>query len=332
MQRPYVSRNGNTYVQRTYVVNNVSYTNVYRSYNYGGYPYYGYSPPYYYNPGYYGWAYNPWPAPVAYGWGWGGAPWYGAYAGYYAPYPVYPSAAFWLTDFVIAASLRAAYAANAEAATTGFLDNSSSEFLVASLAPMVPAADTAAPMSAEVKQALADEVKAELAAEKAAAGKGSATAAPAAASNQAPPALDPAWKVFVVATALDETADSVECALTPGDVITRTSESPDADRKVTVKVMSSKKADCAVGKEVLVGVEDLQEMHNYFREQMDGGMKSLAEKQGTGGLPKAPDTSTVPGEVPPPAADTTAAKTLQDQQSAADQAEAQAKQEVASSQ
>jgi hypothetical protein len=73
-------------------------------------------------------------------------------------------------------------------------------------------------------------------------------------------------------------------------------------------------------------------MHNYFREQMDGGMKSLSEKQGTGGLPKAPDTSTVPGEVPAPPADTTAAKALQDQQSAADQAEAQTKQEVASSQ
>jgi len=95
-------------------------------------------------------------------------------------------------------------------------------------------------------------------------------------------------------------------------------------------VTSSKKADCAVGKDVLVSVDDLQEMHNKFREQLDGGMKSLAEKQGTGGLPKAPDTSTVPGEVPAPPADTSAAKTLQEQQAAADQTETAVKQEAAS--
>jgi hypothetical protein len=37
VQRPYVTRNGRSYVSRTVVVNNVSYTSVYRSYSYGGY-------------------------------------------------------------------------------------------------------------------------------------------------------------------------------------------------------------------------------------------------------------------------------------------------------
>src|SRR5579863_6944434 len=74
VQRPYFTRNGREYVQRTYVVNHVTYTTVYRSYYYGGARYYGYAPVYYYHPVFYGWAYNPWPEPVYYGWGWGGAP------------------------------------------------------------------------------------------------------------------------------------------------------------------------------------------------------------------------------------------------------------------
>ena len=61
------------------------------------------------------------------------------------------------------------------------------------------------------------------------------------------------------------------------------------------------------------------------------GLGELAKKQGTGGIPKAPDTSTTASDVPPPAPDTTAAKTLEDQQQAADQTESQVKQEAAGS-
>jgi len=35
-------------------------------------------------------------------------------------------------------------------------------------------------------------------------------------------------------------------------------------------------------------------MQNHFQEQIDEGMKTAGFKQGTGGLPKAPDTSTLP--------------------------------------
>ena len=151
-----------------------AYAHVYRSYYYGGHPYYGYYPAYYDNPGFYGWAYNPWAAPVAWGWGWGGAPWYGFYGGYFAPYAVYPSAAFWLTDYLISANLQAAYAAQAEANAAqagggggdagaapaqdngggGDQDASASNSGTVALTP-------------EVKQAIAEEVKAQLAAEQA---------------------------------------------------------------------------------------------------------------------------------------------------------------------
>ena len=80
-----------------------------------------------------------------------------------------------------------------------------------------------------------------------------------------------------------------------------------------------------------VKVDDLQEMYNHFQEQITDGMGELAKKQGTGGMPKAPDTGTQASALPPPAPDTTAAKTLQDQQQAADQTEAQVKQEAAAS-
>jgi hypothetical protein len=142
--------------------------------------------------------------------------------------------------------------------------------------------------------------------------------------------LDPARRTFIVYTDLDVTADGQECALTGGDVITRIGDTPDDDKKVAVSVSSSKKNDCAAGKQVLVSVDDLQEMHNHFAEQLDGGMKSLAEKQGTGNIPKAPDTKTVASEVPPPATDTSAAKALADQQATADQTEAQVAKEALS--
>jgi hypothetical protein len=55
-------------------------------------------------------------------------------------------------------------------------------------------------------------------------------------------------------------------------------------------------------------------------------MSEMAKKQGTGGMPAAPDTGTTPSDVPPPQPDPTAAKALQDQQQQADQTEAQLKQ------
>ena len=330
VQRAYVTRGGHSYVSRTTIVNHRAYTGVYRSYSYRGHGYYGYHPAFYYGRAYYGWAYNPWAAPVYYGWGWGGAPWYGFYGAYFAPYPVYPSAAFWLTDYLIAANLQAAYAAQA-AASAGAANGAAADQSQDSANNSAPADNSGSvALSPEVKAAIAEEVKAQLAAEQAAAqpassgGQPAATQASAApAGDEVPPALDPARRTFVVASDLAVVGDGQECQLTSGDVITRITDTPDDDNKVTVSVSAGKKADCAAGKQVAVSVDDLQEMQNHFQEQLDSGMKDLASKQGTGGLPKAPDTSTVASDVPPPPPDTSAEKTLQDQQAAADQTEAQ---------
>ena len=334
VQRAYVVRGGHSYYSRTYYYHGGYRAGVYRGYYYGGRPYYGYYPAYYYQPVYYGWAYNPWPAPVPYAWGWGGAPWYGYYGPYYAPYPVYPAAYFWVTDFMIAATLQAAYEAQA-AAWLG-PNAHDGDMLVASLMPIAAPAETAK-LSPEVKQAISDEVKDTLAAEQTEAGKSKSSASNSsggnqpANSNEAPPALDPKFRTFMVSSDLSLVPeDGDECGLSQGDVIQRTTETPDDDGNVNVKVVASTKTDCAIGKEGPVSTDDLQEMYNSFRESLKDGMGELAKKNGTGGLPKAPDTSTTNGDVPAPPPDKSAEKSLQDQQSAADQAETDVKQEAGS--
>lgn len=332
VQRAYVVRGGRSYYSRTYYYHGAYRTGVYRGYYYGGRPYYGYYPAYYYRPAYYGWAYNPWPAPVAYGWGWGGAPWYGYYGPYYAPYPVYPSAAFWITDFMISASLQAAYEARAENAWLGL--DSDNATLLASLVGMAAEETGTAKLTPEVKNALSEEVKVTLAAEKDEAAKGNTSASSnggqAAPSNEAPPALDSNFRIFIVSADLTLVPDGNECALSQGDVIQRTADTPDDDGNVNVKVVASTKSDCAVGAEGPVSTDDLQEMYNHFREQLKDGMGELAKKQGTGGLPQAPDTSTVNGDVPAPPPDKSVEKDLEQQQSAADQTENEVKQEASS--
>lgn len=337
VQRAYVTRGGRSYYSRTYYDHGAYRVGIYRGYYYGGYHYYGYYPGYRYHPAFYGWAVRPWGAPVYWGlgiggWGWGGAPWFGFYGGYFAPYPVYPSAALWLTDYVIAANLQAAYAARSAANADAVAGDDQGQTNYGDGAGQA-ANSGPVTLTPEVKQAIAEEVKAQLAAEQQQSSGGQSGSsdgqaqAPEPANGEVPPALDPARRTFVVSSDITVVSDGQECELTAGDVITRLTDTPDADQKVTASVSASKKKDCGAGKQVAVSVEDLQDMHNHFQEQLDEGMKALAEKQGTGGLPKAPDTGTTASDVPPPPPDTTAAKDLTDQEAAADQTETQVKQE-----
>ncbi len=271
-ERPF-RRGGHEYLNRTYYNHGRYYARAYRGYYWHGYRYYRYAPAYYYAPGFYGWAYNPWARPVAYGWGWGGSPWYGYYGYYFTPYPVYPSASFWLTDYIVAQNLQAAYDAGAASAEP------------AAFHPDGPAGSNGPVLTPDVKKAVADEVAAIIAAEKSSAGNQSAGPG----DNSAPDALDPAHKTFVVGTALSEqTSDGTTCSLSPGDVITRTSDTPDADKNVSVRVAASMKEDCAVGSDVSVSVDDLQDMHNHLREQVDDGLAALSKNQGKNGLPSGP--------------------------------------------
>ncbi len=184
-----------------------------------------------------------------------------------------------------------------------------------------------------MKEAIAEEVKAQLVAQEQQAPTQGGAADQGAAQNstddnQVPPALDPARRTFVVDNTLTLVSDGQDCELTGGDVITRLTDTPDADGNVTASVSASKKGECGAGKQVSVSVDDLMEMHNHFTEQLNNGLKALAEKQGTNGMPKAPDASTVSSDIPAPEPDKDASKELSDQQTQADQAEQQAKQDA----
>ena len=59
-----------TIIKRTYVYNGVPQARIYRPRMYNGVSLVVYTPVRYYRPSFYAYAYNPWPRPIAYGWGW----------------------------------------------------------------------------------------------------------------------------------------------------------------------------------------------------------------------------------------------------------------------
>jgi hypothetical protein len=312
-------------MRRSYYYGGRSYAYAYRGYYYRGNPYYGYVPANYYAPAYYGWAYNPWPAPVAYGWGWNAAPWYG-YSGYYfAPAPVYPTPSLWLTDYLIAANLQAAYEARAAAEGA---DSSSPDDPKRMI--WGGGDDGASPMSEDVKKEIAEEVKAQIAAEKEAAahpepvGAASSTAPTSEqrGPDEVPGALDPAHRIFIVSQVLSSSLDDgTDCALSPGDVLRRVDDNPDGDQNVKVTVVSAQKNDCSAGSSVPVGVQDLQDMHNDFQSKINEGLGKLAENQGKNGLPSGPAAGAKPNPAGQAQPDLTVQSDLKAQQDEAAQAE-----------
>jgi hypothetical protein len=308
VERPHASRAG--FVTRTYVAGGRSYARVYHTQTYRGVVVQRYVPARVFQPTYYRWAATPWVQPVRYSWGWTRDPWYGYYRGYFAPAPYYPSAAFWLTDFVLAASLQSAYQ-NQVAAANGMP------------LPAQMMLDPSYPQSAvspELKQALAAQVQLEIAAEQAAA------AQPLMGDNAPPAALDPNLRLFVVASNMEiMTFEGQTCALTPGDIIIRNDTTIQDGNTVGVSVMSSKPGECPANSTTLLEIASLEEMHNQFREQLSAGLSALGEGQGAGGLPPGPAMGQVAFADGQAALDGSAVNELQQQQRDAQQMEADAR-------
>jgi hypothetical protein len=279
VQRPY-SYHGRDFGRRSYYYHGHEYSRFYRGYGYRGLHLDVYAPGVYFAPGFYGWAYNPWAVPISFGWGWGGAPWFGYYGGYFAPYPVYPSAAFWLTDYLVAQDLQAAYAAHQEA---GEVDGAQSS-----------AGSGGPALTPDVKQEIADEVKGQLALENQEAQQNAAQQDTDPGSSGIARMLADGHKhVFVVGSALDVTDSSqAECALSDGDVLALTSPPPADATTADLLVLASKGGnECAKSNTVTVQLTDLQEMQNHMRELIDQGLQELQSKQGQGGIPQAPPSA-----------------------------------------
>jgi YD repeat-containing protein len=330
VERPF-NRDGRQYLRRTYVVGGHSYVHVYRGHYYHGVPYYVYVPPYYYAPAYYGWVFNPWPRPVYYRWGWYGSSWYRPYGYYFAPYPVYPYASLWLTDYLLAENLRLAYE---NEQLNGYQpDDTQAATVLAAYHPAGQASGDQAKTSPvvltpEVKQMIADEVKTVIADQQKA--SSSPRTSSASSTDELPAALDSSHRVFVVSSLLEATANGETCSLTSSDVVMRIEDDPDSDNTVAVRILASKKSDCAIGSQVRLELTDLNDMLNHLREQVDTGMKILSEKQGKDGLPVAPAANPRAVAEGIAAPDPTAAADLQKQEQEADQTEKEVQQEASS--
>ena len=249
--------------------------------------------------------------------GFAGAPWYGYYGYYFAPYPSYPLASYWLTDYMIQSDLQTAYAAHSEA---GEADG----------AP--PSASGAPQLTPDVKQQIADEVRNQLALE-----------GQEAQQNSQQQDIDPGSSgidrmfsdaahgkthLFVVGTSLDLIDNSgMECPLSDGDVLAlRTAPSTDAT-VVDLVVLSSKGGqECQKEAVVSVKLDDLQEMQNHMRETIDQGLQELQSSHGKSGLPSPPTSAAAPptpaqyaAVAPPP--DPNAGNEIQQQAQEGDQAE-----------
>jgi hypothetical protein len=274
------THNNQVYVQRTYYVNGVSYARVYHQYYYHGVYLQTYVPVRYYAPAFYGWAYAPWPRAVVYPWGWGYSPWYVYYGPYFTPYPVYPSASLWLTDYLISQSLADAYQARQDAAADPQADP-----------PAYGASYTGQPLTPEAKQAIADEVQRQLAEEK----NEAQLAAQQPSADQQASGLAQEFSgagpwAFVVASNLDtNTVAGQGCVVTEGDVLQLNAPPPSNSAGANVEVLSSQGHDCAQGTVITVSLEALQDMQNHMRESIDQGLQTVQTHQN--GLP-APPAST----------------------------------------
>ena len=301
----------------SYYYHGHEYNRYYRGYGYRGVYLNVYAPGFYYGPGFYGWAYNPWAAPIAFGWGWGGSPWYGYYGGYLCAIPGVS------LGLVLADGLHhlPGFAGSLCGASGGRRNRRRSA-----------AAGGPPELTPEVKQQIADEVRAQLALEN-----------QEAAQNAQQQDVDPGSSgiarmlgdghphVFVAGDALDVVdASGQECALSDGDALQLQPGSDPNATAVNLVVLASKGGkECQTSDTVTVQLTDLQEMQNHMRENIDQGLQELQAKQGKGGIPQAPPSAQgTPTEAayasvaPPP--DPTDTADLQQQGQQADQAEKEA--------
>jgi hypothetical protein len=286
VQHPYTF-GGHPYLARTYLVGGRPYESFYR-----GYPYHGlylevYAPVRFYPLGFYGYVGTPWVRPVPYTWGWVGTPWFTFYGGFFTPYPVYAGPPLWLTDYLIAQSLNAAYQAQM-AQGAGYPP------------PTPPPPGGPVALTPDVKQAIADEVSRQLAQENAEARLNVQGMEPdPGASGIARMLSDGAPHTFVVGDGLDLLSTSgQECAVTEGDVLQLAGPTPPDAPAATLIVMASKGGvECRKGSSVTVQLTDLQDMQNHMRQTLDAGLADLQAHQG--GLPAPPLTAMA---MPTPAA------------------------------
>jgi hypothetical protein len=257
-------------VQRTYVAGGATYVRVYRPVTYGRVALNVYMPARYYRPAFYIWAGNPWPRPVLYSWGWGASPWYSYYGGYFTPYPVYASPAAWLTDYVVASTLQAAYQERMDDRAAYQVEGNN---FVASPAPM----------TTEIKQMIADDIRNEMERQRAESANAGNPA-----STQDSAFTEEKPHEFLVPSRLTVESGGQECTVEPGDVLQLAAAPPLNSSTADVVVLSTRGHGCGKGSVVAVQLQDLQEMRNTMVATLEKGQADLQARQGQGGIPAMP--------------------------------------------
>jgi hypothetical protein len=258
---------------------------------------------------YYAWALAPWPRPVTYSWSWQVQPWYPMYGSLFTPYPVYSSPDLWMTDYIIARSMQAAYQVQAAVPAPG----PSPEAVTAVSAPAsglaAPAAQpddtlpvvqpnyapppgpqagdlpSIAPPPAitpQVKAQLDAQIKVQLQEQQAAA------ATPVSLTTQTtPPALRPNHVFFQVVQPLEVPSGIANrnCSLSPDDYIKRTGAMSNDDWKIPVVVELSGPSDCPQGLQTRIGLNDLNAMENEQEALVMEAMRAASKSMGPDGPP-----------------------------------------------
>jgi hypothetical protein len=266
VQRP-VFVGGQRLVQRTYYVGGHAYVQAYRPYAFNGASLYFFAPGAFYPAGYYGWMLDPWADPVDYPWGWSGAPWFGHFGMYFRPWGVYTRPSMWLTDFLVASTLHAAFDAR-----------------VAENAALSEPIEEGTPLSDDVKAMVEEEVREQIAEERVEAGN----------PDQSEPGLPPSLTdggshLFLAQENLEvQNSSGATCVIGDGDAIQMKGGLPDQGTTANVVVLASKGSNCPAGSTVAVQVPDLIEMRNGMREKVELGLEKLRMEQGTDNLPALP--------------------------------------------
>jgi hypothetical protein len=348
-----LSKNGTTYLQRTYVrgTHLVTRTTV-GCKTAAGLSLSYYPPRFIYPPGFYGWAYEPWGTKV--GWRW---PRY--YGGFFLLASIYTGPSPWLTDFILGETAEDD-SANASVPDANYADtpgdpadadppydrNTALPAMASDDAPPLESS-AAAPLMPETRQTLTGEVATDVAQD------GAVAAAPDQAANvlDITPQLREGY-VFLVDEALFARVSgttvamspvfgtgiqSPTCLLSAGDTLTvlrapllghlPQSMPADYSPQVSLQVTSSRKHDCPAGTQVLISESRLQDMDNSFRAHLDNGMAVLHDAQGkaasggNGAIPAAPQAAVAPApvasDVPPVRDSASAPRELNEAQTAA---------------
>ncbi|MDR3671489.1 MAG: hypothetical protein P4L36_11630 [Holophaga sp.] len=273
---------GQALVRRSIVADGAVAARIYRPWAYRGDTFNLYLPSSYWRAGFYDWARRPWSRLVYYRWGWKAQPWFRRSRPYFRPSRCYTGPVFWLTDFMLGATLEEAYQADLDDGLAGTGTD-----------------DPGAALTPVVQQAMADEVRLLVEQEQ-------AEQQALAQDQPLPPWPRPSLfsgrrpRVLLVAGSVPAWSGDQEWLLPEGTVLQLAGPPPAGASRADVVVLASRGPSFTRGTVVSVALGDLVELQNRMRATLDQGLAYLQAHPG-GQLPGLPGGAQ--GRVDPPWAD-----------------------------